>query len=1021
MDYPLQTHNYLGFSDFNEPILHYFLKRTGYVSDHAIEYNHRENSLLWLEEQVKDAASEMGDSLNKVYPYMYYGVPLMLFGDEMSTVAYPEFQENTPIYVSAGRYEEVQNEVNHIFKIGDEYSFSSVKVLDEYIPSVELQVFPDTPANYYDFDIYEIDVYLLWDMGIEYALLGTIPSDDITFDPMKGTITVISPTLQSFKNAYLAKVQQMQNKEVKLCFRISFEKYRSMDESNEQDKMTALMQATEASTLKYVYQYELAKDTQQKLSEIAYTSWVTAISTIITTIISAGIGSVMGPLLREAAARNIGSAFGKGLSTLDMMVSKSASFNVFSLFGSVVKEIGEEVFTDPLVEAITTSVVRQLGGNQYAEIIWSILAESFRETVFGVVTSLFNPKGLRASSQMFEQFLQESNYGNLGMAEQQSKLMEYKQYLEEAEQSQYNSKLQQYIIQGADFTLSVLKLFSFALGGTPIMNLFALGGATLGLKGLDKTWTYAAKRLQTKPHVETSQLVSTWQKVVNSLKENRKMIITSVIVAALSFTLTPLLATINPMLAVGTQLAFATIGMVNGRNDGDLREIDIKITKIQESKSYKTLNLINNLLDELQKQPEAMTRLFPERVKGFSDRQLGVFWGYSESFVHNIKSRISSGEYNLDDYRFKDNKLSALCELAIEKLGVRSLGILRIIAQYKKTNMDALSFIEQIKRELGRVSGDIKVTYKELSLLFGKAEGFISELVASLEDPENNNYKSEYMFSKEILDSLKENLRLERYSLRHVLDLLLIFESVNLYIPEYSHQQYTIENNDAFSRKMSPQIAYWFGFLCADGYLGGKDYTIQFSQKVQDEESVIKFAEFIGLDRISFNIPAFRKDANGEIHVYYKTMVQFVSKLMHKQLQELGLFGSKSERKGVPNFVREAVNLAKEDAANLNVHWSQTYYGKIAHAWLLGYYDGDGNYRGGYSARVKASSKDLLLEMKELFEIRNEVRTINEKGDSFVVYGKETISLGYYALTLGVDVFRHMLSSYIYSMKRKRP
>ncbi|MBA7504718.1 hypothetical protein ES706_03372 [subsurface metagenome] len=84
--------------------------------------------------------------------------------------------------------------------------------------------------------------------------------------------------------------------------------------------------------------------------------------------------------------------------------------------------------------------------------------------------------------------------------------------------------------------------------------------------------------------------------------------------------------------------------------------------------------------------------------------------------------------------------------------------------------------------------------------------------------------------------------------------------------------------------------------------------------------------------------------------------------------------------------------------------WYFTKSGKLALAWLLGFYDGDGHYGGERSASIASSSKTFLESIKRVFLSKNSVR-IYEKSKS---------------LTLGPDLFEAMIWSYNKSMPRKR-
>ena len=414
--------------------------------------------------------------------------------------------------------------------------------------------------------------------------------------------------------------------------------------------------------------------------------------------------------------------------------------------------------------------------------------------------------------------------------------------------------------------------------------------------------------------------------------------------------------------------------------------------------------------------------MFPERVLKYSNIDLSGLWGYNLQYIQLIVSRIRNGQYT--SFRFKPKGLSLLKDNIAQKLGVRALGCLKIIKDYKDLELTTLDFIDALKTELGRVSGDIEVTKRELSQIFGKNIAFISAIILSLEDPYNDAYSSNYKFSKEIFSNLKRNTEIDKYSFKDFLSIIEEFINLNPDIPEYSLQQHTVSKVDVFADIFNTEAAYWLGFLCADGHVSHRgDYMIAFSLTSADKKSVEDFADFVGFDRsrIDYDVVNFKKDAKGRINRYLSTRMVFRSKIMNARLQELGFFSSKHERKDIPDFVIQAIELAKEEAIDKGIHWSQTKYGKVAHAWLLGFFDGDGTVQSGYSVAITSSSKQLLLEIKSLFESPNKVRTRVEPGTEVMVFDKLTIAKGHYLLTLGPDVFKRMLASYFESMKRKRP
>lgn len=444
--------------------------------------------------------------------------------------------------------------------------------------------------------------------------------------------------------------------------------------------------------------------------------------------------------------------------------------------------------------------------------------------------------------------------------------------------------------------------------------------------------------------------------------------------------------------------------------------------------SYSTIKFIQDLINEIESQPEALAKIFPERVCHFSDVDLSQFWKGNDKFIDG-KKYYKRNQNPM--YEIKENDLNILKEKSIIRIGAKSLGLIEIIRQYTSDQITMFEFIDKFKNEFGRVSGEVKVSKTELSFLFGMAHNYISTISKRLEDRDNPNYNPSFTFSKEVLGGLADNLGVLKFSFRKVLDIIERFISLNPDLKEYSGQQYTITNPNFFSDILqNPTAAYWFGFLCADGYVTNvrNNYEIGTELSIKDEDHLKKFGELVGFDesRIYYRLRV--QSYKSEIKIYETNEVKFSCKLMYNTLTELGLFEPKSDRKRVPPIIKEAIRLAKKEAENRDVHWSETSHGKVAHAWLLGFFDGDGQYNGRsnpragkYSAQIYSVSEDLLEEIKDLYEIRNKVRVKVDPGDEVFVFDKPVISKGFYRLTLGPDVFKRLLQSYTNSLDRKRP
>jgi len=435
-----------------------------------------------------------------------------------------------------------------------------------------------------------------------------------------------------------------------------------------------------------------------------------------------------------------------------------------------------------------------------------------------------------------------------------------------------------------------------------------------------------------------------------------------------------------------------------------------KVTEIQERSEASTLEFIDDLISRLQKCPEALAKLFPQRVYRLTQKDLSQFWANNINFVRGALYRVRKLN---PEYKFNDEKLDFLKEKSIDKFGAKAIGLIRIITEYNARKITIFEFLKKFNAELGRISGAIEVTKKELSILFGMEENYISSITSRIEK------YPDFKFSKEVLRSLEQNLDVLRYSFRDIFKAVSRYEFLNPDLKEYSRQQYTIDNPNFFSNIFKVSPSYWFGFLTADGYTS-KGYTIGMELSTKDQEQLDKFADAIGYDRDRIK-PRLRFHIyKGELKLYEEGVLSFSCKPMWETIEGLGLYGSKSERKSVPSYVKEAIEKAKKEADNLGIHWSETHFGKVAHAWLLGFYDGDGEYHGGYSANVGGASKELLLEIKELFEIKNEVKEKTKPGAQREIFGREFISKGYWILYLGPNVFKRMLSSYDKSLDRKR-
>jgi len=444
-----------------------------------------------------------------------------------------------------------------------------------------------------------------------------------------------------------------------------------------------------------------------------------------------------------------------------------------------------------------------------------------------------------------------------------------------------------------------------------------------------------------------------------------------------------------------------------------------------EQISYNTRDLIKDLREEIQQFSEELAQMFPNRLlkkrgNKYSHSHLSQLWEMSDSYVRS--GVIASAKQN-SDFIIAEKALLQLQEKLEERLASKALGCFEIIRRYQSNEINTLQFVDMLEKELGRVSGEIMVTNEELSLILAGTHQFIQSILSRMTQLTHRRYNPHYKFSKESLSEFKDFLfEMFGYRAKKCFDNLRRYEHLNPDLKEYSKQQYTIINPHYFQNiEKKRDASYWFGFLRADGSRGGAPYTIAIELAEKDIKTLKGFAKKIGfpLDRIETR--AQYRLYKGKLKEYKSARIKFVCRPMAQDIDNLGFQSSKADQKFVPDYIVQALKEAKRISKQTNIDWWLTLPGKVALAFLLGFYDGDGTYRGGRSARIYASSKQFLEHIKELFEIKNKVFKAMEPGEETWVLDRKCVSKGFYSLALGPKLYDMMINSYKYSMKRKRP
>ena len=159
-----------------------------------------------------------------------------------------------------------------------------------------------------------------------------------------------------------------------IVLEIKVEKYKSLDEvgdlTSEQVNEISTMQFVHSKLLEYCYQYTMAKQTQERLDEIAYTTYITVTSTIIVLAVTSVAGAAI-------SAVKTGS-----------LASVAKTINAYALYkglSSVVGEALEELYIDPWIEAYFSHKTKEWGWDLMSQVFFTTFMESIRETLMGGV------------------------------------------------------------------------------------------------------------------------------------------------------------------------------------------------------------------------------------------------------------------------------------------------------------------------------------------------------------------------------------------------------------------------------------------------------------------------------------------------------------------------------------------------------------------------------------------------------------------------------------------------------------
>ena len=316
--------------------------------------------------------------------------------------------------------------------------------------------------------------------------------------------------------------------------------------------------------------------------------------------------------------------------------------------------------------------------------------------------------------------------------------------------------------------------------------------------------------------------------------------------------------------------------------------------------------------------------------------------------------------------------------------------------------------------ELARVSGEIALNQGETSEILGFS---VVDKVYYIK----NRYRN-YKFSFFMLNDMIERIeQIFGKKANNFYKLIQKYKDLNKDLKEYPQEKHNVEKPHYFKTILPGELekAYMYGFICHDGYVTAQNFV---GIKVNPRDKVIidKLIHLIGLDTIEVKVQEETtiQIYKGERKKYKSLKIVFGCKPMAKDLNNLGGIGCRLPNKEVPPVIKDLIKKAKQKSLN---DWMDTIEGKTALAWLLGAYDADGFFAGGYTGTFYSSYKSYLNKIKELFEIDAEVNDVREAG-WYNVLGRMCFCRSTYRLSMSSkNVMIKMMEAYPRSFERKRP
>lgn len=283
---------------------------------------------------------------------------------------------------------------------------------------------------------------------------------------------------------------------------------------------------------------------------------------------------------------------------------------------------------------------------------------------------------------------------------------------------------------------------------------------------------------------------------------------------------------------------------------------------------------------------------------------------------------------------------------------------------------------------------------KVFNTFFGLGKSFVTNIIRGVK---NSKF---YTIAEDDIIHIKKIL-IKKYfnKAKHCLELINKYREKNkLFLRKHRGERWYYHNpgfkGRFFNNIDTYEKGYWLGFMGADGHVSKRgDFQMVINLSYKDIEHLYTFCAVLGLN--SDKVEEFYDYAG-----YHMCSLRFECRSMVEDLYEHGYTSSKSKIKSIPYPIKKAIQEAKIES-NKSLYIWKSNSGKIALAWLYGYYDGDGLMN---TTGIACGNKEMLEEIKFLFNIYYDVN-----GDD-----------GDYYLSVGAHLMNQMQVIYNKGLKRKR-